>query len=315
MLLVSNKIRLEFDILNLDTAIVNGLRRIIISEVPTMAIEHVFIINNTSVIQDEILAHRLGLVPILADPTNFRFRKQAGVSNEKNTIVFRMAVFYDKTDDYKEKKKVYSAALKWQPNGSEFPSETCCRFNSSQTNTKLCYFMWLSLNYFTLTIKFSYIFIVAIRPVNSKILLAILAPGQEIVLEAHSIKGIGKEHAKWSPVATAWYRFAPEAILLQDVVDDMAEKLSGLLPGFVTTKNNGKNSYAVLGSARENETLLEKFRLMASKEDWAPYLLLRKSKNHFIFTIETSGSLSGWEILSQSIKILINKIDSIIHCL
>eukprot|EP00747_Dinoflagellata_sp_TGD_P123507 gnl/TRDRNA2_/TRDRNA2_173829_c0_seq3.p1 gnl/TRDRNA2_/TRDRNA2_173829_c0~~gnl/TRDRNA2_/TRDRNA2_173829_c0_seq3.p1 ORF type:complete len:293 (+),score=-5.65 gnl/TRDRNA2_/TRDRNA2_173829_c0_seq3:164-1042(+) len=292
MLLVSNKIRLEFDILNLDTAIVNGLRRIIISEVPTMAIEHVFIINNTSVIQDEILAHRLGLVPILADPTNFRFRKQAGVSNEKNTIVFRMAVFYDKTDDYKEKKKVYSAALKWQPNGSEFPSETRCRFNSPQTNTKL-----------------------PIRPVNSEILLAILAPGQEIVLEAHSIKGIGKEHAKWSPVATAWYRFAPEAILLQDVVDDMAEKLSGLLPGFVTTKNNGKNSYAVLGSARENETLLEKFRLMASKEDWAPYLLLRKSKNHFIFTIETSGSLSGWEILSQSIKILINKIDSIIHCL
>jgi hypothetical protein len=33
---------------------------------------------------------------------------------------------------------------------------------------------------------------------------------QEIELEAHCIKGVGKEHAKWSPVATAWYRLNPE---------------------------------------------------------------------------------------------------------
>jgi DNA-directed RNA polymerase I and III subunit RPAC1 len=34
--------------------------------------------------------------------------------------------------------------------------------------------------------------------------------GQAIELEAHAVKGIGKTHAKWSPVATAKYRMLPE---------------------------------------------------------------------------------------------------------
>jgi DNA-directed RNA polymerase I and III subunit RPAC1 len=39
-----------------------------------MAIEKVYIANNTSLIQDEVLAHRLGLVPIKADPRVFEYK-------------------------------------------------------------------------------------------------------------------------------------------------------------------------------------------------------------------------------------------------
>lgn len=39
-----------------------------------MAVEKVLIYNNTSIIQDEILAHRLGLIPIKADPRLFEYR-------------------------------------------------------------------------------------------------------------------------------------------------------------------------------------------------------------------------------------------------
>lgn len=39
-----------------------------------MAIEKVFIYNNTSIVQDEVLAHRLGLVPIKADPRLFEYK-------------------------------------------------------------------------------------------------------------------------------------------------------------------------------------------------------------------------------------------------
>jgi len=40
-----------------------------------MAIEKVFLYNNTSVIPDEVLAHRLGLIPLKADPRKFEYRQ------------------------------------------------------------------------------------------------------------------------------------------------------------------------------------------------------------------------------------------------
>lgn len=46
---------------------VNVLRRILISEVPTMAMEDVEFRKNSSILYDEILAHRLGLVPLKTD--------------------------------------------------------------------------------------------------------------------------------------------------------------------------------------------------------------------------------------------------------
>lgn len=62
---------LEFDIIGVDASISNAFRRILLSEVPSMAIEKVYIYNNTSIIQDEVLAHRLGLIPLKADPRLF----------------------------------------------------------------------------------------------------------------------------------------------------------------------------------------------------------------------------------------------------
>lgn len=38
-----------------------------------MAIERVYIANNTSIVQDEVLSHRLGLIPIKADPRLFEY--------------------------------------------------------------------------------------------------------------------------------------------------------------------------------------------------------------------------------------------------
>lgn len=51
-----------------------------------MAVEKVFVYNNTSIVQDEILAHRLGLIPIRADPRLFEYRNQGESLGSNRTV-------------------------------------------------------------------------------------------------------------------------------------------------------------------------------------------------------------------------------------
>ena len=50
-----------------DVPFVNALRRICMVEIPTMAVENVEIYKNDSRIFDEVLSHRLGLIPLKTD--------------------------------------------------------------------------------------------------------------------------------------------------------------------------------------------------------------------------------------------------------
>ena len=59
---------LVFEMVGVEASIANALRRILLAEVPTVAIETVYYTRNTGIVQDEVLAHRLGLVPLNIDP-------------------------------------------------------------------------------------------------------------------------------------------------------------------------------------------------------------------------------------------------------
>lgn len=61
------KTKMTFQIKGLSTAYVNTLRRAISDDVPTMAIERVEFIKNASVLYDEFIAHRLGLIVLKTD--------------------------------------------------------------------------------------------------------------------------------------------------------------------------------------------------------------------------------------------------------
>lgn len=57
----------EFVLKGTDPSVANALRRTILVGVPTIAIDLVEIENNTTVLNDEFIAHRLGLIPLISN--------------------------------------------------------------------------------------------------------------------------------------------------------------------------------------------------------------------------------------------------------
>ena len=176
----SSEESIQFEMIGVNTAVANALRRILISEVPTVAIETVYLHNNTSIIQDEVLSHRLGLVPIDVEPEDFQDLPPPGPDGEisrtdKNTLVFVLEVTcrakpgtnatrIDPDYDDLEHGVVYSRDLKWDPKGSQ-----AAHFEGKK----------------------------APRPVHDDIVIAKLRPGQTIHLEAHCNRGLAEGPSSW----------------------------------------------------------------------------------------------------------------------
>ena len=69
-----------------------------IAEIPTVAIEKVEMWQNTSIIPDENLAHRIGLVPIMVDPALFEFKATDKAYDDTNSLRFKLHVECSKKD-------------------------------------------------------------------------------------------------------------------------------------------------------------------------------------------------------------------------
>lgn len=59
--------KLTFVVEGISIEMANAIRRIILTEIPVMAIDEVIILKNDSPLYDEIIAHRLGMIPLKTD--------------------------------------------------------------------------------------------------------------------------------------------------------------------------------------------------------------------------------------------------------
>ncbi|XP_066967436.1 DNA-directed RNA polymerases I and III subunit RPAC1 isoform X1 [Macrobrachium rosenbergii] len=279
-------INLEVDFLGFPVALINAYRRIILAEVATMAIEKVYMYNNTSIIQDEVLAHRLGLVPLKVDPRFFEFRNaddtewgaQDSVKYELKTKCQknpRAASNETDADVIYLNRKVLSSSLTWVPIGN-------------QTD------IFKPAN---------------MGPLHDDILLAKMNPGHLIHLEAYAVKGVGSDHAKFQP-GIASYRYLPEIQLTREVEGDQAELLQKCFsPGVINIVNkpDGKK-VAEVNDARNDTCSRNVFEYDSIKDA----VKLTRKTDHVIFYVESQSALKSYEILEEAVNLMIGKCDTLL---
>ncbi|KAL5498080.1 RPC40 [Sanghuangporus vaninii] len=273
---------IDLDLIGVDPSIANAIRRTLIAEVPTIAIEHVYVWNNTSVIHDEVLAHRLGLVPLNVDPGLFEMRDNDGDATDRNTLVFKLEVECREKpgapadssdpDELYENHLVTAGLLRWEPQGEQADMD---QLEGRPPG-----------------------------PTNPNIVLAKLRPGQVIEMECHAIKNVGKEHAKWSPVATASYRLHPHIVLLKQPPLGTALRFANCFsPGVIKITDDGIGEERVEidpQRVREESMSREVFR----HAEFEGCVKLGRVRDWFLFNIESEGPYAPQDLFPAAIRVL-----------
>ena len=83
---------MRFIIRGVDVSFVNALRRIMLAEVPSMAIDEVVIIENSSMLHDEILSHRMGLIPLKTDLDSYNLPEECTCKSEFGCNLCRLTL-------------------------------------------------------------------------------------------------------------------------------------------------------------------------------------------------------------------------------
>jgi DNA-directed RNA polymerase subunit D len=74
-ILSRNGAEMKFSVEGIKPSFASALRRIMISEIPTMAIEVVDFKKNDSALPDEVVANRMGLIPLTFDEKSYNIKK------------------------------------------------------------------------------------------------------------------------------------------------------------------------------------------------------------------------------------------------
>ncbi|KAK7522987.1 putative DNA-directed RNA polymerase I and III subunit Rpc40 [Phyllosticta citriasiana] len=301
----------QFSLVGIDTAVANAFRRIMISEIPTIAIEDVYVMRNTSIIQDEVLAHRMGLIPLKGNPEAIKqmkwYKKKTPGTDEED----------DQRTDYNTVVLELDVACEWHPDGKNMARK-------GETDPKK---IFINSSVYAHQIKFLphgkqvqlFADENAIQPAYPDILIAKLRPNQSISLSMHCVKGIGADHTKFSPVATATYRLLPHIEITKPIIGADAHKFARCFPpGVIEEVPINREEAKQAGSGYEGHegeikaVVKNPFKDTVTREclrhdEFKDKVRLGRVRDHFIFSVESTGQFDSDDIFIQSVKALKTK--------
>lgn len=289
--------------IGIDASLANAIRRILIAEVPTLAIEQVYVNNNTSILADEVLAHRLGLVPLRGSISGLDEIDCFIKADEDNNVVG------SKPSDYNTVVMKLYVECTYNELADKDETETEKRFNHSNVYAR-------DLTFASVGRQIERFKDDPIVPVNPDILIAKLRPGQIIDMDFHCTKGLGMDHAKFSPVATATYRLLPKIHITKPIVGADAEKFQQCFPQGVigiervTAEEASREGSGYEGhEGKEMAVVRDAFRDTVSREclrhdEFKDKVKLGRVQDHFIFSVESTGQYPSADLVIRSLKVL-----------
>ena len=238
--LAADKASLKLRIKGYDLDMINALRRFCLVEVPVLAIDDVVILENSSLMYDEVLAHRLGLIPIVT-PHKYLEGGEDGV--QVMLVLDARAGTVTRT--------IYSGELV-----------------SAEDRE--------------------------VKPASAEIPIAELAPGQSIKLEAYAKLGRGKVHAKWQATSKAVAKPTP-VVTIKNASTAKREQLEGICPVHILAS---KDSKLVVTNPLECTYCMECEKLDPDS------ISIKESKDDYIFSLESVGSVDAEDILMAGADIM-----------
>ena len=293
-----NRIRIVLSDTN--AAQVNSLRRAILADVPKMAITKVRfeqgvtqdnkgeVIESVNVLPDEVLAHRLAMIPIPTfiqdenNPEGFVFPED-DPNNENlpedqwgspmSQIIYHLSIRGPSSDSADEFKTVYAGDL------------------NVLGETKL-----------------------QIKEEHSRIPLTILSKGQYLELYAYATLGRGRDHAKWCPAAAVSFQPRQKAILAKPkkanvLFDlDLTSKSGRAINSKMFTNKECTDVNAVL----DLERALHQVGYGTGRDEaFDNAIVMETIEGEYVFSFESDGSMPAEEIFNRACTELVSRFEKI----
>ncbi len=318
---------IKFLVENTTCHFMNYFRRVIKRDVPTLAIEDVFIVENTTVYDGERIAHILGLIPLKVsirklmkryktiectlekcETAEELYKKIASSTHHPierierdNTLTIKATI---PSDEAKELAKTVKEAIRESglkkvkpvsraPTIEELMKVVKVRIDLTAENSGS------GKKILTVYSGDMEINDPAVKLVSKKIPIIKLAPGQKLVFEAIAVLGTGREHAKWQPVSICAYQYAP-IIEIDNALCTGCARCVEMCPDKVLKMQNGTLVIENALNCSLCESCVEICDVGAINVDSDP--------TKIIFQCEGIGNLDLDEVLSLALDIMDSQI-------